>query len=102
MGPGCAWIGSCKQEACKKHWGISLYTEDLIQLVLLLEPCTVYAVIFAGVLFSRISRVRHRENFHFSLCAIYSNGHITKIAKLSPREVPDLVQNRGKLYTRNI
>ena len=50
-----------------------------------------------GVLFSRISRVRHRENFHFSLCAIYSNGHITKVAKLNPREVPDLVQNRGKI-----
>ena len=29
---------------------------------------TVYVVIFAVVLFSRISRVRHRENFHFNLC----------------------------------
>ena len=48
-----------------------------------------------GVLFSRVRR--HRENFHFSLCDIYSNGHITKIAKSNPREVPVLVQNRGKL-----
>ena len=62
---------------------------------------TVYTMIFAGVLFSRISRVHLRENFHFSLCAIYNNGHITKIAKLKPREVPDLVQTRGKLCTQN-
>ena len=29
---------------------------------------TVYMVIFAVVLFSRISRVRPRKNFHFNLC----------------------------------
>ena len=29
---------------------------------------TVYVVIFAVVLLSRISRVRPRENFHFNLC----------------------------------
>ena len=58
---------------------------------------TVYAIYFAGVLFSRISRVNLRENFHSYNVPIYSNGNITKIAKFSARELPDLVQNREKL-----
>ena len=51
-------------------------------------------VIFAEVLFTRISRDRSRENFHFEqFMSIYSNENIRKIAKLSPREFPHLVQN---------
>ena len=57
---------------------------------------TVYAIISAGVLFSRISRVRHRENFHFSLCAVYRNGHITKIAKLSPSDMSEVPNHTPK------
>ena len=34
----------------------------------LVLPYTEYVVIFLVVLFLRISRVRPRENFHFSLC----------------------------------
>ena len=33
---------------------------------------------------------------------VYSNGNITNIAKLSPREFPHLVQSRESICTRNI
>ena len=40
---------------------------------------TVYVVIFEVVLFSRISRVGPRENFHFNLCLfIVCNENIWK------------------------
>ena len=32
------------------------------------KTITVYVVIFEVVLFSRISQVKSRENFHFNLC----------------------------------
>ena len=54
-------------------------------------------------LFSQISRVRPRENFHFNIyMAIYSIENITKLAKLSNSKFPNLVQNRKNICTRNI
>ena len=68
------------------------------------EPCkrnTVYMVIFAVVLFLRISRVRPCENVHFNTMSICSYENIRKIAKLSSREFPHLVKNRENICTRN-
>ena len=49
---------------------------------------TVYVVIFAVVLFSRISRVRPREHFHFNICLFIvmktSTNRETKISRISP------------------
>ena len=63
--------------------------------------CTVYAIYFARVLFSRISRVSDRENFHFTICFIDHNVNITKIVKLCPREFP-ILYKIAKNYVREI
>ena len=64
---------------------------------------TAYVVIFT-VLFSRISRVRPRENFHFNIMFIYCNENIRKNAKLSPREFSHVhvVQNHEIICTRKL
>ena len=40
------------------------------------------------------SRVRPSRKFPLQCMSIYSNDNISKIAKLTPRELPHLVQNR--------
>ena len=49
---------------------------------------TVRAEIFAVVLFSWISRVKPSRKF----MSIYSNDNISKLAKLTPRELPHLAK----------
>ena len=51
---------------------------------------TVRAEIFAVVLFSRISRVKPSRKFSLQFMSIYSNDNISKIAKLTTRELPHL------------
>ena len=70
-------------------------------ITIICEHPTVYMVIFAVVLFWRISRVSPRKNFYFNM-AIHSNENITKITKLSHREFPHLVQNRENICKRII
>ena len=60
---------------------------------------TVYAVIFARVLFSRISRARPSRKFPLQFMSIYSNDNIRKIAKLTTRELPQKSKN-AKITTR--
>ena len=55
---------------------------------------------FARVLFSRISRVKPSRKIPLLFMFIYSNDNISKIAKLTPRELPHLVQNRENNCTR--
>ena len=76
----------------KLFWGV--YIDSFVS-----DSTTVYVVIFAVVLFSRISRVGPRENFHFRY-GYY--GNITKITKLSHQEFPYLVQHLENICTRNI
>ena len=56
------------------------------------DTCTVRAEIFAVVLFSRISRVKPSRKFPLQFMSIYSNDNISKIAKLTPRELPHLAK----------
>ena len=56
------------------------------------RTCTVRAEIFAVVLFSRISRVKPSRKFPLHFMSIYSNENISKIAKLTPRELPHLAK----------
>ena len=53
---------------------------------------TVRAEIFAVVLFSRISRVQPSRKFPLQFMSIYSNDNISKIAKLTTRELPHLAK----------
>ena len=53
---------------------------------------TVRADIFAVVLFSRISRVKPSRKFPLQFMSIYSNDNISKIAKLTTRELPHLAK----------
>ena len=53
---------------------------------------TVRAEIFAVVLFSRISRVKPSQKFPLQFMSIYSNDNISKIAKLTTRELPHLAK----------
>ena len=53
---------------------------------------TVRAEIFAVVLFLRISRVKPSRNFPLQFMSIYSNDNISKIAKLTTRELPHLAK----------
>ena len=53
---------------------------------------TVRAEIFAVVLFSRISRVKPSRKFPLQFMSIYSNDNISKIAKLTTRELPHLAK----------
>ena len=53
---------------------------------------TVRAEIFAVVLFSRISRVKPSRKFPIQFMSIYSNDNISKIAKLTTRELPHLAK----------
>ena len=55
-------------------------------------PITVRAEIFAVVLFSRISRVKPSRKFPLQFMSIYSNDNISKIAKLTSRELPHLAK----------
>ena len=55
-------------------------------------PTTVRAEIFAVVLFSRISRVKPSRKFPLQFMSIYSNDKISKIAKLTTRELPHLAK----------
>ena len=52
----------------------------------------VRAEIFAVVLFSRISRVKPSQKFPLQFMSIYSNDNISKIAKLTTRELPHLAK----------
>ena len=61
---------------------------------------TVRAEIFAVVLFSRISRVKPSRKFPLQFMSIYSNDNISKIAKLTTRELPHLAKNRENNCTR--
>ena len=56
------------------------------------EVNTVRAEIFAVVLFSRISRVKPSRKFPLQFMSIYSNDNISKIAKLTTRELPHLAK----------
>ena len=56
------------------------------------HPNTVRAEIFAVVLFSRISRVKPSRKFPLQFMSIYSNDNISKIAKLTTRELPHLAK----------
>ena len=56
------------------------------------SPYTVRAEIFAVVLFSRISRVKPSQKFPLQFMSIYSNDNISKIAKLTTRELPHLAK----------
>ena len=68
-------------------WGLqNFYTEFGNSLI------TVRAEIFAVVLFSRISRVKPSRKFPLQFMSIYSNDNISKVAKLTPRELPDLAK----------
>ena len=53
---------------------------------------TVRAEIFAVVLFSRISRGKPSRKFPLQFMSIYSNDNISKIAKLTTRELPHLAK----------
>ena len=53
---------------------------------------TVRAEIFAVVLFSWISRVKPSRKFPLQFMSIYSNDNISKIAKLTTRELPHLAK----------
>ena len=53
---------------------------------------TLRAEIFAVVLFSRISRVKPSRKFPLQFMSIYSNDNISKIAKLTPPELPHLAK----------
>ena len=53
---------------------------------------TVRGEIFAVVLFSRISRVKPSRKFPLQFMSIYSNDNISKIVKLTPRELPHLAK----------
>ena len=56
----------------------------------------VYMVIFVN--FAR----QTSQNFPLQFMSIYSNENIRKIAKLSPREFPHLVQNCENICTRKL
>ena len=56
------------------------------------NTCTVRAEIFAVVLFSRISRGKPSRKFPLQFMSIYSNYNISKIAKLTTRELPHLAK----------
>ena len=58
----------------------------------ILKQHTVRAEIFAVVLFSRISRVKPSRKFPLQFMSIYSNDNISKIAKLTTRELPHLAK----------
>ena len=49
---------------------------------------------------SRFSRTRPSRKFPLQFMSIYSNDNISKIAKLTPRELPHLVQNRENNCTQ--
>ena len=53
---------------------------------------TVRAEIFTVVLFSRILRVKPLRKFPLQFMSIYSNDNISKIVKLTPRELPHLAK----------
>ena len=70
-------------------------------IIIALALSTVYKVIFAVVLFSQISLVRPRKNFHFNLClysAVYTgikkpesfshSGFSLKVARQLPLNTP--------------
>ena len=63
---------------------------------------TVYVLIFAVVLFSRMSRVRPSQKFPLQFMSTYSNTTIRKITKLSLCEFPHLVQSRENICTRKV
>ena len=68
-------VGNCPQ------WGV------------VLVPHTVRAENFTVVLFSRnISRVKPSQKFPLQFMSIHSNDNISKIAKLTPRELPHLAK----------
>ena len=60
------------------------------------DVTTVRADIFAVVLFSRISRVKPSRKFPLQFMSIYSNDNISKIAKLTTRELPHLAKTAKK------
>ena len=60
-----------------------------------------YKLLFSrGFYFSRISRARPSRKFPLQFMSIYSNDNIRKIAKLTTRELPHLVQKRENNCTR--
>ena len=63
---------------------------------------TVRAEIFAVVLFSRISRVKPSRKFPLQFMSIYSNDNISKIAKLTTRELPHLAKTAKITVRENI
>ena len=74
---------------CTKHIWQSSY-KVLIPLAHI--QYTVRAEIFEVVLFSRISRVKPSRKFPLQFMSIYSNDNISKIAKLTTRELPHLAK----------
>ena len=53
-----------------------------------------------GFIFANFASQTLRENFHCQFMSIYSNDNIRKIAKLTTRELPHLVQKRENNCTR--
>ena len=80
--------------ACLKFCGTqikqSTFFIPLIKAVYI--QLTVRAEILAVVLFSRISRVKPSRKFPLQFMSIYSNDNISKISKLTTRELPHLAQ----------
>ena len=78
---------------------ILIILEIIIILISIVITCsssiiisTVRAEIFAVVLFSRISRGKPSRKFPLQFMSIYSNDNISKIAKLTTRELPHLAK----------
>ena len=59
-----------------------------------------YILLYYKLLFSQISRARPSPKFPLQFMSIYSNDNIRKIAKLTTRELPHLVQKRENNCTR--
>ena len=53
------------------------------------------------VLFSRISRVKPSQTFPLQFMSIYSNDNISKITKLTPRELPHLAKTTKITVRKN-
>ena len=68
------------------------FQSEIFEIQVCLYLNTVRAEIFAVVLFSRISRVKPSRKFPLQFMSIYSNDNISKIAKLTTRELPHLAK----------
>ena len=61
--------------------------------------CILLLYMYISCYFCEFCESEPRENFHFNLCLFIVLKTFSKIAKLSPREFPHLVQNRENICT---